>query len=200
MDKNKFPILILVVGIIIMVFFASDIVFKKTENKPKFDFSNISRPVLYDESPVFGSRDSKLFIYEYGDFNCEFCAQMNEILYKIAEKYKNEVSLVWKDFMVVSEDSINLAKEARCAGEQGKFWEYHDYLFNKKSAPKLNAQDFDLCLRDDKIQYALERDFEEGLALGVDSTPTIIIGDVALVGVSSFSRIEQAVLEALKGL
>jgi len=208
--NNKIITILLSLGALIMLFFAADLISNRQQNSQEFDFSGIMRPIFYNESPVQGSENAKLVIYEYGDFSCLFCKSMSPIISQIMEKYGAQVQYVWKDFPFLSETSSDAAIAARCAGKQGKFWEYHDWLFERQEALTsvpfdsgarsldLDVVKFTSCILDDTIPFLVERDFQEGHALGVNETPTIVIGDVALVGVVEFGEIERAILTELQ--
>src|SRR3990167_2108621 len=84
---------------------------------------------------VLGNPAAKVVLVEYGDFQCPFCGKF----FKTTEKQlvdiyikQGKAVLVWRDFAFLGEESFRAAEAARCAGEQNKFWEYHDYLFNNQ--------------------------------------------------------------------
>ena len=82
---------------------------------------------------VLGSPAAKVMVVEYGDFQCPFCGKFFKTAgQQLKETYlkSGKAAFVWRDFAFLGEESIRAAEAARCAGEQGKFWEYHDYLFN----------------------------------------------------------------------
>ena len=89
---------------------------------------------------------------------------------------------------------VQAAEAARCAGDQGKFWEYHDKLYAQspklaveelKSAAKeigLNMASFDQCLASGKFKAAVQRDFDEAAGLGLTGTPAFYINGRELIG------------------
>jgi protein-disulfide isomerase len=199
--NNKIISIFLFLGILVMVFFGINLMSNKQDGSSEFDFSGISRPIKYEESPYYGAQNPELIIYEYADFECSYCKQMSPILDEVVEKYKGRVGVIWKDFPIVSENSIQLAIEARCAGEQGKFWEYHDKLFGELAkSPDIEEGLFNACVVDENIATLVDRDYQEGLALGVESTPTFVIGDVGIVGAVTKEELEKTVLNALSTL
>ncbi|PIN93158.1 hypothetical protein COU54_04145 [Candidatus Pacearchaeota archaeon CG10_big_fil_rev_8_21_14_0_10_31_24] len=204
---NKFvTIIFLSLGVLILLFFGIDLMSNKTEKNEEFDFSGITRPIFYDESPIQGATDSKIILYEYADFNCPSCLAGQKPILEIMKKYGKQVSHVWKDFPFLAPSSVQAAIAARCAENQGKFWEYHDWLFTNQGVLEttsfesgakllnLDIENFTACLLDDKIASLVQRDFAEAQALGIGTTPTLVIGDVALVGIVSFAEIEKALL------
>ncbi|PIP67288.1 MAG: hypothetical protein COV79_00890 [Parcubacteria group bacterium CG11_big_fil_rev_8_21_14_0_20_41_14] len=207
--NNKIITIFLAIGALIVLVFGIDIIRNRSNQEKEFDFSGITRPILYEQSPRTGPSSAKITIYEYADFNCPSCKAQSADLNRAIEKYKSSVRLVWKDFPFLSASSKQAAIAARCAKAQEKFWEYHDWLFNNQNILSdaafesgaqlfgLNTLAFTQCLQDDTIENLVEQDFREGQALGIDSTPTIVIGDVGLVGVSSYQDLEAAIINEL---
>ena len=102
------------------------------------------------------------------------------------------------------------AEAARCAGEQGKFWEYHNLLYGGQGTldpsslrehagrTALDTEKFGSCLTGGKYAVAVESDYQAGLRAGVSSTPTFFINGIVLVGLqpaSSFEKIIDSELE-----
>jgi len=88
---------------------------------------------IREDDFVLGSPAAKVVVVEYGDFQCPFCGKFFKTAeQQLKETYlkSGETAFLWRDFAFLGEESIRAAEAARCAGEQGKFWEYHDYLFN----------------------------------------------------------------------
>ncbi|MBU2575890.1 thioredoxin domain-containing protein [Patescibacteria group bacterium] len=205
--NNKIIIILLSLGALVILFFGIDLARNRADKRSEFDFSGITRPLLYNESPSKGQ--GELAIYEYADFSCASCKAMRPIMRLIMEKYSSQARHVWKDFPFLAQSSRDAAIAARCAHEQGKFWEYHDWIFENQNvlapvsfetgarALSLDIAGFTSCMLDDTISALVERDFQEAQALGINTTPTIVIGDVALVGVVEFEDIERAILNAI---
>src|SRR2546428_10557803 len=99
---------------------------------------------------------------------------------------------------------------ARCAGEQGRYWAYHDVLFERQ--PRFERDDlvgyavnldldrerFERCLHDHTFPAAVEADFAEGRELGVRSTPTFLLKRKPLVGAPPPQNIRAALHDALR--
>ena len=79
-----------------------------------------------------GSENPKLTIVEFADYNCPLCASSYGKIREISLKYKDEVKIIFRDFPVISESSVELAMAGRCAGEQNLFWPMHDKLFQNQ--------------------------------------------------------------------
>ena len=102
------------------------------------------------------------------------------------------------------------ALAARCAGEQGRFWEYQDALFASQEeltpdrltqlAGELNLQlePFRQCLETDKFQSRLNKDLEQGRKLGFDTTPTFVINNRVVSGAPPAAHFRQIINEELE--
>ena len=99
---------------------------------PKDVLAGSPQPLSSD--PQVGAKNPTVTIVEFGDFECEDCAAMSPIFARIVREYGTDVSLVWKDFPLPKTHlySQAAANAARCAQDQGKFWEYHDALFEQQ--------------------------------------------------------------------
>ena len=174
---------LIIIGIGVTIFFMWETVggFKKSVvDNP---YANLTRPVFYPESPWEGDDGSKLQIFEFADFACPTCAEIQPVVEKIFAKYGNRLVHVWKDFPIHPDISKKAAMASRCAGRQEKFWPYHDWLFKEQKNIKslaftagakalgLDEAKFTACLADKKVAGYIERDFLEGQALGVAQTP-----------------------------
>jgi protein-disulfide isomerase len=97
------------------------------------------------------------------------------------------------------------AESSRCAGEQGKFWEYHDLLFENPGKldrdglavlalrAKLDEKRFDSCLSSGKYRAQVEQDLQDGLRAGVMGTPGIFINGVLLSGAQAEDAFEKVI-------
>lgn len=170
--------------------------------------------ISYDPLRLNGSPNALVTIVEFSDFTCPFCRQVNSTLKKVIAKYQGKVSLAYRDFpMSELHPQAQLAAEAsRCAAEQGKFWEYHDSLFDSpgnltredlaKSAENLHlyAKQFDSCLSSGKYKAQVDQDFQDGLRVGVFGTPGFFINGVFLAGSQPVAAFEKIVDQELAGL
>src|SRR5262249_30614944 len=87
--------------------------------------------VAYDHARVKGDPKAPVTIVEFSDFQCPFCKKSESTLEDVLAKYNGRVKLAYLDFPLreIHAQAERAAEAARCAGEQGKFWEYHDNLF-----------------------------------------------------------------------
>ena len=169
---------------------------KKQEN-PQITFIN----------PYRGTKDAKLTIVEYGDYLCGFCASVEETLNKLLIEYKDKIKIVWKDFPLINIHPLSddLAEGARCAHEDGKFWEYHSTMLKEQNDILSEAdifrvakdlglgQKFDNCYKNHDMRARVEADFEEGVSLGVTGAPYFFIGKERLSGAVSYERFKNTI-------
>lgn len=162
---------------------------------------------------IMGSLEAKVTIIEYGDFECPFCKKFHDTtLDNINKNYieKGFVKYVYRDFPLPKHSDAQKAAEAsECAGEQGKFWEMHDKLFDnqgnlgadnlKQLAAEIDLEvgAFEECLDSDRYAVEVINDANKGYSAGVMSTPTFFINDQKVIGAQSyimFSRIIDAAI------
>jgi protein-disulfide isomerase/Tfp pilus assembly protein PilF len=174
-----------------------------------------SRPakvaLSFDPSRLRGSPQAPVIIIEFSDFQCPFCRKLQPTLKNLLAKYAGRVSLAYRDFPLreIHPQAESGAESSRCAGEQGKFWEYHDLLFlspdklNKDGLVDLartlglNEEQFDACMASGKYRTEIERDLQDGMRAGVQGTPAVFINGILLSGAqpeATFERIIQAEL------
>ncbi len=168
--------------------------------------------------PAMGRADAPVTVVEFSSYQCPFCKRhFDTVLPKIKQEYidTGKVRYVFRDFPLKSQpDSPTAAKAVHCAGEEGRYWEMHDVLFNnqgdlsiaalKRYADSLglNGQQFSACLESDKFTTIVEQNVADGLAVGIRGTPSFLIGPTEngpsirgrlLVGAQSFAAFKQAI-------
>ena len=171
--------------------------------------------VAYDPSRLRGNPKAQIVILEFSDFQCPYCAAVEQTLKKVLAKYQGQVSLAYRDLPLREiHPQAQLAAEAgRCAAELGKFWEYHDALFANQNkltreglieharTVKLDEKQFDSCLSSGKYKAQIEQDLQLGLRAGLSGTPGFIINGNLLSGnlpEESFDKFIQVELAAAK--
>jgi protein-disulfide isomerase len=145
--------------------------------------------------PSLGPKDAPVTIAEFGDFQCPYCGRSEQTLKELRQEYGDKIRLVYLDFpLSFHQYAFPAALAARCAGEQHKFWEYHDALFANQSklssqdlkdtakALKLNTKQFDACFDSQRYAREVRADMEQGSALGVDGTPGFFVNGRPITG------------------
>ncbi len=209
MERGRVIAIVLSLGILVVLAYGVDVWRNRAPAGPAFDFSGAIRPAEFAESPSRGAANPRVVLFEYADFACSHCAEYQGAVGRVLASHPDDVRLVWKDFPFLSQASKDAAAAARCAGEQGKFWEYANWLFANQSGLGsvpfesgaasfgLSTERFTACLADGRMQALVERDFAEGRALGITETPTLVIGDVALAGAQTFEEVERVLVPLL---
>jgi protein-disulfide isomerase len=166
-----------------------------------------------------GSADAPLTLAVYSDFQCPACDSFaTETAPQLVRDYvePGQLRILYKDFSFIGPESFDAAVAARCAGDEGLFWPYHDYLFANQKGENKGAFDdsrliamgeavgvdqaaFKAC-RDTKGPLdATNAETAEGVGLGVTSTPTMFLGDQKIVGVPAYETLAGAIDAALAG-
>lgn len=162
-------------------------------------------PIISSDDPSIGEGDVYLVIFS--DFKCAYCQNQEKVLKKIVEDYQGKVRLIWKDFPEIdtSSDSWQASIAGRCADEQGKFWEYHDLLYESADSLSqekylelaekldLNLSVFKDCLKDDEIAMLVEDNILEAEALDIVGIPYIFVNDKAFFGEVTYDELKQLI-------
>ena len=166
--------------------------------------------VSYDPSRVRGNPDAPITLVEFSDFQCPYCEQAYNMVKVLLSKYDGKIKLAYRDLPLQEiQSNIHGAGEAaRCAAEQGKFWEYHDRLFENQDeygerAFKMFAEDLSLdtglfssCLESGKFKSQVQQDFQEGIRLGATGTPAFFINGIFVNGARPQYEFEE-IIDAL---
>ena len=172
--------------------------------------------VTHDPARLRGNPKAPVVIVEFSDFQCPYCRSVQPTLKNLLAKYEGRVSLSYRDLPLrdIHPQAQMAAEASRCAGEQGKFWEYHDLLFenpNKLNREglveqvrglKLDEKQFDSCLSSGKYKAQVEQDRQLGLRAGLTGTPGFFINGNMLSGnlpQDSFEKVIQSELADSKG-
>jgi len=160
-------------------------------------------------SATVGRSDAPVQVVEFADYQCPYCQRVNPDLNKLIDEYAGKVSVVYRDFPLPMHPHAQKAAEAaRCAGEQGKFWEYHNLLFQDKKldtpdlkqeamALHLDAARFDKCLDSAEEAANVKKDQDEGMKLGLSGTPSFFINGHFISGAVDYTTLHQMVDQQL---
>ncbi|MFW6691105.1 DsbA family protein [Streptomyces sp. MAR4 CNX-425] len=163
---------------------------------------------------ALGEKDAPVVLIEYADFQCPFCGKFaRNTKPELIEKYVAEgvLRIEWRHFPVFGDESRAAARAGWAAGEQGRFWEFHDVAFGTERrknsgefaddrlvamAEEAGVQDLERFRRDMKSPAAKEavaRDAAEGHHLGVTSTPAFLINSTPVLGAQPAEVFEDAI-------
>jgi len=161
-----------------------------------------------------GSTGAPVSIVEFSDFQCSFCKKFSaSTLPQLKESYikTGQARFAYRHFPVLGKFSQQAAQASECAGEQGKFWDYHDKLFvnqgrlvftnsNLKQYAqdlKLNVGLFAQCVDSGKYQRKVEGETAVAASLGARGTPTFFVNSRLLVGAQPFEAFEHIIKQEL---
>jgi protein-disulfide isomerase len=160
--------------------------------------------------PALGTKDAPVTIVEFTDFQCPYCKATEATLKQLRDKYGDKIRLVHMDFpLPFHAHALDAANAARCAGDQGKFWQFHDSLFanqsklapaDLKAAAKtlgMNPTQFDACLDKAKYDGQIKADQAAGEKVGVDGTPAFFIDGRPLTGAQPAPKFEELIEDEL---
>jgi protein-disulfide isomerase len=161
--------------------------------------------------PALGSASAPVTIVEFSDFQCPFCQRVAPTLKQVQKTYGDKVRIVWKDFPLtqIHPEAFKAGEAAHCAGEQGKFWEYHDRLFANQQALQpdslkkyaadagLDAAKFNACVDTSKYGDRVREGVAQGSRLGVNSTPTLYVNGRMMSGAQPYEAIAAVIDEEL---
>ena len=196
------------IGVMIVIIAVSFFIFGQsivktpiaTELVPQNIPSNATQKAAFDvlignSSPILGSKDAPITMIEFGDYQCFYCHKFfNNTESDIVKNYidTGKVKMIFKDFTIIGQDSITAANAAHCAQEQGKFWEYHDALYDNWSGENtgwasitnlvqiakdvgLNQDQFNQCMNQSKYMQVVQGSVTDANTLGLTGTPDFFI-------------------------
>ncbi len=164
-------------------------------NSPQVTKTSSEKPPLVtSDDPVAGSPSAKVTLMEYADFQCPACAAFHPMVKQLLAEYKDKIYFVYRYFPLINihKNAMISAQAAYAAGQQNKFWEMHDMLFETQNswadsqnpeatfadyAEKLNLDinKFNSDIESDKAKSFVQDTYSNGLAIGINSTPTFYI-------------------------
>ena len=186
------------------------------------DTEQISVKPQIGDDVVLGDPNAAVTFIEFGDYQCPFCGKFYKETEPLIRKNYIEtgkVKMIYKDFAFLGPESIFAAQAAECAKEQGKYWSYHDVLFEEEFKDgqenngnlnreffkeialglKMNSDEFLKCFDSEKYAAEVENDIKEAkAAMGQQaSTPTSFINGEMVRGAQPYDVFSQAIDESL---
>lgn len=186
----------------ISVLLLGGLVYLSSQNK--LDVSDVNPDTIQEASEangniadhVYGNADSKVVLIEYGDFQCPGCGSAHPIVKEVAEKYKDDMALVFRNFPIstIHPNARVAAASAEAAGLQDKYWEMFDTIFENQSAWEnantadrgnifagyareigLDEDQFKLDIASSQVETKINYDLALGRKQNVNSTPTFFL-------------------------
>jgi protein-disulfide isomerase len=167
------------------------------------------------KGPSLGNANAPVTIVEFSDFQCSFCRKFwADTLPQLKQTYikKGQARFTYRHFAILGKFSEQAAMAAKCAGDQGKFWEYHDQLFANQGglaftqskleqyarALGIRAANFNRCLTSEKYRKKVEGETAVAASLGARGTPTFFVNERLVVGAQPFKVFQNVINEELK--
>ncbi len=161
---------------------------------------------LIGQSPTKGAKQGKVVLIEFSDFQCPFCAKADETIQQFMAKHGDSVTFVYKHLPLTSihPEALPAAKASWAAGQQGKFWQFHDALFANQSrlgeplyqevarSLGLDRQRFDRDRASAAADQAIQQDLALAEVLGIEGTPFFMMNGQVLSGAVSLADLEAA--------
>lgn len=176
--------------------------------------------VPLEQSAILGKGDALVTVVEFSDYQCPFCSRAHVTVQQLEKDYGDKIRVVMKQNPLPFHDRAKpSAQAALAAGEQGKFWEMHDILFEQSAnldvrqypeyarKLKLDGAAFDLCLGSGKQSAKINGGLTSGRSVGINATPSFIItktdggdivsGGIIITGAQPYDRYRLAIEQAL---
>jgi protein-disulfide isomerase len=163
-------------------------------------------------APATGPSDAPVTIVEFTDYQCPYCHRAQGTVEQILEDYEGRVRFVHLDYPLGNHSgAVPAARAARCAGEQGRFWDYHRHLMTTRGALddadlmaraaslKLDERAFAKCLASERHDEAIEAEFDLGSKVGVSGTPAYFINGRMVSGARPFPHFAEIIDSELEG-
>lgn len=149
------------------------------------------------DAPMLGRADAPVTLVEFSDYQCPFCRRFFETTLSAIKKHyvdTGKVRYVFRDFPLdqIHPQARKAAEAAHCAGETGKYWAMHDLLFQNQQALAplqltgharelgVDMTQFDECLSSGRHAARITRGVTDGAAIGVQGTPSFVVGKTQL--------------------
>jgi protein-disulfide isomerase len=189
---------------------------------------HIVTPELYPyqntDGRAIGDPDAPVVMEVFSDFQCSACDIFHdETTHGLIEQYVDTgtVYLIYRHFPIIDQNSArkeshDAALASMCASEQGMFWEYQDILFENRTGENVGAfieprlekfaenlgldmDQFNTCIDEERYSADVEADYNAGLALGIGSTPTLVINGTLYVGAYPLTQLAPIIEAELQG-
>src|SRR6266581_1452264 len=157
-------------------------------------------------APTLGPNGAPVTIVEFTDYQCPFCHRAQATIDQVLSTYAGKVQLVHRDFPLEGHpQAFPAARASRCAGEQGKFWDYHRSLMgapgpmdeadlrSRAARLKLDSAAFATCLASGRHDAAIRESTEAGMKAGVNSTPAYFINGRLIIGARPFEAFKDVI-------
>jgi protein-disulfide isomerase len=182
----------------------------ETANQPLS--AEVAASIANSKGPAFGPANAKVTVVEFSDFQCPYCGKAASVVDQIKEKYSERVRFVFRQFpLPMHENARGAAEAALAANAQGKFWEFHDKLFQNQTQltrsglegfakdAGLNVTEFKKALDAKTFAAEVDSDVKLGESVAVQGTPTMFINGARVANPTDFQTVSAQIDTLLKG-
>lgn len=180
--------------------------------------SDVLKKLTMGTFPAKGNTNAKVTVVEFADFRCPFCEKFfTDSEPQLLKEYVDtgKVKFVFRNYAFLGPASTVAANAAECANDQGKFWDYYDWLYKNQPSESdvsmyvtdklsaaagtlgMDSTQFASCLDSKKFDKNQAADLAEGQAIGVSGTPTFYVNGVQLVGAQPYASIKAVIDQEL---
>jgi protein-disulfide isomerase len=169
-----------------------------------------AEPVKFEDlegRPALGPKDAPVTVVEFSDFHCPFCKRVTPTIEQLMKSYEGKIRRVWRHYPLSFHRGADRTHEAsECAHEQGKFWQYHDKIFETQGGARddaaltvlaeqagLNKGKFENCLSSGKYKELIQKEIASGSQAGVRGTPAFFVNGKIISGAQPYENFDQAV-------
>ena len=212
---HSMKIYFLMIPVIIGILFGAIMITNQQESSTNSMILN-KENLLYG-STILGNSDAKISIVEFGDYQCTFCYKFHQqTLDSIKESYisTGKVNYTYKDFPLNGIDSVLAAEASLCAEEQGKYWDYHNTLFNNWAGERtgwitdnlllefaeqnnMDVEDFTECVNNQKYKQRVIENQNFAKSVGISATPSFLIFNdeklIRIIGAQPIEKFDDAI-------
>jgi len=167
-------------------------------------------PIINSPRPIKGPAQAGLLLEEFSDFQCPACKAANSVVIEVEQTFGDRLQLSYRHFPLISihPQAFRAALAAECANDQGKFWEYHDKLFEKQPAFSssdligyagdlgLDKTKFAACLNSEAKTDVVRADMREGDKRQINATPTFFLNGQKI---SDWTKLKEIIQGKLLG-
>jgi len=165
--------------------------------------------ISVSNAPVRGAEAAPITLVEYADYECPYCQQIQPAVQRLEAEYKGKLLFAFKDMPLPMHANAQKAAEAsRCAEQQGRYWQFHDQLFERKRLDSaglknlaqelgLDTAAFEKCLENSDKAEVVRKDGSEAQSLGIQGTPTFFVNGRYITGAASYEQLRAVVEEEL---
>jgi protein-disulfide isomerase len=169
--------------------------------------------IIIEPKEIFvGKKDAPVTLMEFGEYESEECAKVNEVVKQLLEEYEGKIRFQFRHFplTLIHQRSLKASEAAVAAAQEGKFWEMNNMLFANRrtlgtTSLKLHSKEAGVKNKkflDELVNgmygWQVQDDIKEGRNRGVKDIPAFFINDVAFTGKPTFAALSAAIDAALK--